>query len=155
MKRLTALVLALLLFVSILPFAGAFTDDARIDGKYKTAVGEMSEKKILSGFTDGSFKPQGTLTRAQAAKILCVMLEGAEKADALTKTETGFEDVPASNWAAKYVAYCVDKGIVAGVGEGKFDPDGRLTGTAFAKMLLVAYGEDASEFTGADWAKNV
>jgi hypothetical protein len=83
------------------------------------------------------------------------MLEGAEKADALTKTETGFSDVPASHWAAKYVAYCVDKGIVAGVGEGKFDPDGTLSSGAFAKMLLVAYGEDGAKFTGSEWLKNV
>ena len=155
MKRILAILLAAVLLLSALPFAGAFSDDASIEAKYKPAVTAMSEKKIIGGFEDGSFKPSETLTRAQAAKILCVMLEGAEKADALTKTETGFSDVPASHWAAKYVAYCVDKGIVAGVGDGKFDPNGKLSSGAFAKMLLVAYGEDGAKFTGADWLKNV
>ncbi|MBR2080354.1 MAG: DUF4886 domain-containing protein, partial [Oscillospiraceae bacterium] len=98
--------------------------------------------------------PKKTLTRAQAAKILCVMLEG-EKESALTKTETGFSDVPATHWAAKYVAYCVDKGIVAGVGDGKFDPNGQLSSAAFAKMLLVAYGKGGDGFTGAEWLQNV
>ena len=155
MKRIVSLLLVLVLLLSALPFAGAFSDDASIDDGFKKAVAAMSEKKIIGGFTDGSFKPSETLTRAQAAKILCVMLEGAEKADALTKTETGFADVPATHWAAKYVAYCVDKGIVAGVGEGKFDPDGQLSSGAFAKMLLVAYGEDGAKFTGGEWLKNV
>ena len=155
MKRLISILLAALLLLSALPLAGAFSDDAGIEAKFKPAVTAMSEKKILSGFEDGSFGPEKTLTRAQAAKILCVMLEGAEKADALTKTETGFADVPASHWAAKYVAYCVDKGIVAGVGDGKFDPDGKLSSGAFAKMLLVAYGKGGATFTGADWLKNV
>ena len=155
MKRLFALLLALVLLVSATPLAGAFTDDAGMDDNYKTAVEEMAQQKIISGFTDGSFKPEATLTRAQAAKILCVLLEGAEKAETLTKTETGFSDVPASHWAAKYVAYCVDKGIVAGVGGGRFDPDGELSGAAFAKMLLVAYGGDSAEFTGEGWVTNV
>ena len=154
MKKLLVL-LALTLLAGAVPFAGAFTDDAGIEQKYRTAVDEMAEKKVISGFTDGSFKPLGTLTRAQAAKILCVLLEGSEKAEALTKLDTGFADVPASHWAAKYVAYCVDKGVVAGVGEGKFNPDGTLSSAAFAKMLLVAYGADGSKFTGADWLGNV
>ena len=156
MKQIVSLLLALVLLLCVLPLAGAeFTDKLLIKDDFKKAVDEMSEKKILGGFPDGSFAPTKTLTRAQAAKILCVMLEGEEKANALTKLDTGFQDVPASHWAAKYVAYCVDKGVVAGVGDGKFAPDAELSSGAFAKMLLVAYGEDGSKFTGAGWLKNV
>ncbi|MBR2978156.1 MAG: DUF4886 domain-containing protein [Oscillospiraceae bacterium] len=156
MKKLIALCLALLMLVSALPLAGAaFKDEGFIDEAFAKAVAAMSEQGIINGFEDGSFGPKKTLTRAQAAKIICVMLEGAEKANALTKTETGFSDVPATHWAAKFVAYCVDKGIVAGVGDGKFDPNGQLSSAAFAKMLLVAYGTDGSTFTGAEWLQNV
>ena len=76
MKRVIAILLAALLLIGALPFAGAFSDDASIDDNYKKAVTKMSDEKIIGGFTDGSFKPTETLTRAQAAKILCVMLEG-------------------------------------------------------------------------------
>ncbi|MBR3850140.1 MAG: DUF4886 domain-containing protein [Oscillospiraceae bacterium] len=156
MKKLIALCLALVAHLTIMPLTGAaFSDEVAIGKEYKVAVAEMSQRNIINGFEDGSFGPKKTLTRAQAAKILCVMLEGTEKANALTKTETGFSDVPATHWAAKFVAYCVDKGIVAGVGNGKFDPDGKLSSAAFAKMLLVAYGADGSVFTGADWLTNV
>ena len=156
MKRGIAAILAALLFGSLLSLTGAaFTDEKSIEADFRAAVKEMAERKILGGFTDGSFKPKQTLTRAQAAKILCVMLEGEEKANALTKTETGFADVPATHWAARFVAYCVDKNIVAGVGDGRFDPDGKLSSAAFAKMLLVAYGADASKMTGADWIAGV
>ena len=156
MKRLLAMVLAAVMLLGILPLAGAaFTDADKIGAEDKAAVDFVSEKKIISGFPDGSFRPQETLTRAQASKILCVALEGAEKADALTKTDTGFGDVPASNWAAKYVAYCAEKGIVAGVGAGKFDPDGKLSAAAFGKMLLVAYGKaKAEDLVGAKWLEN-
>ena len=156
MKRVLAFLLTAVLLLSAIPFAGAdFTDADKITAAHKEAVGYVSGKKVISGFPDGTFQPQGNLTRAQAAKILCVALEGAEKADALTKTETGFSDVPASHWAAKFVAYCAEKGIVAGVGEGKFDPDAALTAAAFGKMLLVAYGRaKAEELTGKDWVVN-
>ena len=155
MKKLLALLLALVTLLSALPLAGAaFKDEGFIAEEYQKAVAAMSAQGIINGFEDGSFGPKKTLTRAQAAKILCVMLEG-EKESALTKTETGFSDVPATHWAAKYVAYCVDKGIVAGVGDGKFDPNGQLSSAAFAKMLLVAYGKGGDGFTGAEWLQNV
>ncbi|MBR2896911.1 MAG: S-layer homology domain-containing protein, partial [Oscillospiraceae bacterium] len=155
MKKLFVMFLAMTLLLSALPFAGAaFKDEGFITAEYAKAVAAMSAQGIINGFEDGSFGPKKTLTRAQAAKILCVMLEG-EKESALTKTETGFSDVPATHWAAKYVAYCVDKGIVAGVGNGKFDPNGQLSSAAFAKMLLVAYGKGGDGFTGAEWLQNV
>ncbi|MBQ7566942.1 MAG: DUF4886 domain-containing protein, partial [Oscillospiraceae bacterium] len=156
MKRILTFCLALLLIVSALPFAGAaFTDESTISKTYQRAVEAMAEQGVINGFPDGSFGPNKPLTRAQAAKIICVMLEGAEKTEALTKTETGFTDVPASHWAAKYVAYCADKNIVSGVGGGKFDPEGRLSSAAFGKMLLVAYGADASGMIGEDWVNGV
>ncbi len=156
MKKLIAFVLAAVLLLALVPMAGAaFTDADKIAENKKIAVDYVSEKKIISGFPDGSFKPQDQLTRAQAAKILCAALEGADKADALTKTDTGFSDVPASHWAAKYIAYCVDKSIVAGVGGGKFNPDAPLSALAFAKMTLVAYEQEKAEkLTGAQWAVN-
>ena len=154
MKRAAAMLLAAVLLFALIPFAGAaFTDADKISEGHREAVEYVSAKGVISGFPDGSFKPAETLTRAQAAKILCVALEGTEKANALTKTDTGFSDVPESHWAAKFVAYCVDKGIVAGVGNGKFDPDGKLTSVAFGKMLLVAYGRaKAEDLVGSSWA---
>ncbi|MBQ3071949.1 MAG: S-layer homology domain-containing protein [Oscillospiraceae bacterium] len=155
MKRMIALFLAMLMLVSAMPFAGAaFSDADKISEKNREAVNYVSERGIISGFPDGTFGPKDMLTRAQAAKVVCAMLEGTEKANALTKLDTGFSDVPATHWAAKYIAYCVDKGIVAGVGSGKFDPDGKLTSAAFGKMLLVAYGKaKAEDLTGEEWIK--
>ena len=156
MKKVLAVAVAFVLLIGMIPFAGAaFTDEDKISSDNKKAVEYVSGKGVISGFPDGSFKPTDTLTRAQAAKILCVALEGADAANALAKTDTGFSDVPATHWAAKFIAYCVDKGVVAGVGNNKFNPDGKLTGTAFAKMLLVAFHRaDASQLVGEKWAVN-
>ena len=147
MKKLISLLLVLVLLAGVA--SAAFTDAAKIDTGYLTAVEAMNEKKIITGFEDGSFKPKDTLTRAQAAKILCTMLVG----DAVPEGKSEFADVPAGHWAEKFVAYCAEKQIVSGVGSGKFNPNGKLTCCAFAKMLLVAYGHDAEKegLTGEKW----
>ncbi len=153
MKRFLALILAAVLLSGTLPSAGAaFSDMGEVSAQHVEAVVRVSGENVISGFPDGSFKPRQTLTRAQAAKILCSALEGADKAEALTNQESGFSDVPDSYWAAKYIAYCAEKGIVSGAGDGTFRPDDPLTAAAFAKMLLVAYGKSkADKLTGEDW----
>ncbi|MBQ7567004.1 MAG: S-layer homology domain-containing protein, partial [Oscillospiraceae bacterium] len=79
-----------------------------------------------------------------------------ENMDAVTASKY-FTDVPQSHWAVTYIGWCAAQGIVSGVGGGRFDPNGQLTGCAFGKMLLVAYGHNAEtdKLTGAGWDKNV
>ena len=158
MKKVISLLLAVVMLLSVA--SAAFTDQAQITSDYAEAVKVMSEKGIIAGFTDGTFQPKGTLTRAQAAKIICVMLVGADKMDAITAKDAAFLDVPAAHWADKFVDYCAEQGIVAGIAgtaDGSFyNPEGKLTGHAFAKMLLVAYGANAEKdgLVGAKWAEN-
>ncbi len=133
----------------------AFPDAAEIDLLNTEAVEVLSRLRVLAGFPDGSFRPAETLTRAQAAKILCCVLLGEKGADALRSGGAAFSDVPASHWANKYVEYCAANRIVAGVGGGKYDPDGLLTGHAFGKMLLAALGQDTSGFVGTGWDAKV
>ena len=157
MKRLLTALLALALVFSLAAAAGAeFFDEKNFSDQRRTAIDYAAGKRIITGYPDRNFKPNLVLTRAQAAKILCVALEGEEQANAVKAGESGFADVPASHWASGFVAYCAKKNIVAGVGEGKFNPDGKLSSAAFAKMLLVAYGHDPEKegLVGADWIKN-
>ena len=150
MKKLLALVLALVMSMSLVTISNAadFADAKDIDNK--EAVEVMNAIGVLIGDENGKFNPDANLTRAQAAKIVCVMLLGQTAADGLN-LKANFSDV--SGWAESYIAYCASQGIVAGVGNGKFDPDGQLTGYQFAKMLLVALGykADLEGMTGADW----
>ena len=76
MKRLLALTLFVLLILSAVPAAGAaqFTDAAEVRITASEAVEILSDLGIVSGFPDGSFQPDGALTRAQAAKILSIYM---------------------------------------------------------------------------------
>jgi hypothetical protein len=60
-------------------------------------------------------------------------------------------------WAEAYIESCNSQGIVSGVGGGRFSPNGNITGTQAARMLLVALGyrADLAGFTGDSWAINV
>ena len=155
MKKLLALVLALVMTMSLVTISNAaFKDADKIDNA--EAVEVMNAVGVLVGDEKGNFNPDENLTRAQAAKIISYLLLGNKTAEALAGSNK-FVDVAASNWAAGFIGYCASTGVVAGVGDGKFDPNGQLTGYQFAKMLLVALGYDATieGFTGTDWQINV
>ena len=155
MKKLLALVLALVMSMSLVTISNAaFKDADKID--YKEAVTVMNAVGVLVGDENSNFNAKENLTRAQAAKIISYLLLGNKTAEALAGSGK-FTDVAKNSWSAGFVDYCASTGVVNGVGDGKFDPNGQLTGYQFAKMLLVALGYDAKieGFTGADWQINV
>jgi hypothetical protein len=79
---------------------------------------------ILSGVGDGRFDPDGTLTRAQSAIIT------NRVAIALNRSTIGFTHTfvdTAGHWVDKELGWPVVAGIISGIGEGRFDPDGALT----------------------------
>ena len=158
MKKFLSLVLALVMTMSLVTVsAGAvdFTDDSDID--YKEAVDVISALGIVDGYSDGSFRPDGSLTRGAAAKIICNLILGPTTASALSATTAPFKDVPVTNTFAGYITYCAQQGIIGGYGDGTFRPSGTLTGNAFMKMLLGALGYDSSieHYTGSNWQVNV
>jgi hypothetical protein len=151
MKKLLALVLALVMSMSLVTISNAaFKDADQID--YNEAVEVMNAVGVLVG-SNGSFEPKAELTREQAAKIIAYLDLGSKTAENLPAVKV-FNDVEADRWSAKFVAYCADAGYVNGVGNGNFDPAGKLTGLQFAKMLLCVLGyETAREgLVGSDWA---
>ena len=136
----------------------AFSDQSKI--KNTEAVDACTALNIIGGYPDGSFKPEGNITRAEATKMICVALNGGKDPATSTNATPTFSDVRTNAnaaWAEGYIESCVAQGIVSGVGGGKFAPAGNVTGVQLAKMLLVAlgYNSDIESFTGNAWATNV
>ena len=153
MKKLLALVLALVMSMSLVTISNAaFKDADKID--YKEAVDVMNAVGVFIGDEKGNFNAKENLTREQAAKIIAYLELGEKAADALVGGAT-FTDVASTRWSAGFVGYCTKAGVVAGY-DGKFDPAGQLTALQFGKMLLVELGYDAKAagMVGADWAIN-
>ena len=154
MKKLLALVLALVMSMSLVTISNAaFKDADSID--YKEAVDVMNAVGVFIGDEKGNFNAKENLTREQAAKIIAYLELGSKAADAMVGGNT-FTDVASSRWSAGFIAYCAQAGIVSGVGDGKFAPAGQLTALQFGKMLLVELGYDAKaeKMVGTDWAIN-
>ncbi|MCD8179968.1 MAG: S-layer homology domain-containing protein [Firmicutes bacterium] len=108
-----------------------------------TADTELMERLgIISGYSDGTFKPDETITRAEAVKIVAAM-RGAndENVESLAQdNDTAFSDVDEDYWAYDYIMYAEETEIINGFGDGTFRPDENVTTDQMIKMLMQAIG---------------
>ncbi len=154
LKRALSLALASVMLLGMMVVGSSakgiddFTDKAEIVNQDAVAV--TSAIGMFEGYEDGSFGPENVVTRAEMAVIICTMLYGAGvNVNQFAETSV-FTDVPA--WAQGYVNLCSSLGIVAGVGDGKFDPNATVT-TAQAVLMLcraLGYFQNAADF-GDNW----
>ena len=151
LKKVLALVLAFACAFTM--FAGAaFTDQADIKVK-SDVVDTLVSLGVIEGFEDGSFQPNGTVTRAQMAKMIYVLRTGNSDASAYNDDKTTFTDIN-GHWARGYIKYCQSLNIIAGKSSTIFAPNASVTAQEAAKMLLVTLGYDAQKagLVGAGWA---
>lgn len=97
----------------------------------------------IVGRDDGSFSPDQSITRAEAAAILARLLAERNGAFITTADDTQFADIPSNAWYSGYVKYLADFGVICGRGDGKFAPDEAVTRaefTAMAVRFFKAYG---------------
>ena len=157
LKRALSLALASIMVLSVMVIgAGAasyddFSDKDKIVNK--EAVQMLVELGVINGKDDGSYDPTGIVTRAEMAKMICIVLNGGKDPNLGTTVTNSYTDT-VGHWASGYIEYCTQLGIVAGDGTGKFNPNATVTGSEAAKMLLVALGykSEIEGFTGANWA---
>ena len=161
LKRALSLVLAVVMVIGLMVVGASavsyndFSDRGEIVNK--DAVSMLTTLGIIEGKPDGSYAPTEGVDRAQMAKMISVIMnQGADNSALYVNSPTGLTDI-ATNWAKGHINYCYTLGIIAGRGNGTFDPSAGVTGVEAAKMLLVAAGYDPKieGFEGSDWAINV
>ena len=159
MKKLLAMVLALVMTLSLAVSANALKADEKINEDYAEAVAVLDGMGVFKGYEDGSFKPENKITRAEVATIIYrIYTADVAKNDksGLYATYNKFSDMAGAGWAAGYIGYCANAEFVKGYPDGTFKPSGNVTGYEVLAMILRAVGYDKNgEFTGADWALNV
>ena len=159
MKKLLALVLALVMTLSLAVSANAaFKDAEKVNASYAKAVDVLSGMKVFQGYPDGSFQPEGSITRAEVAAIVYRLYTAdvADKQASMYATYNKFSDMVGASWAAGYISYCANAELVKGYPDGTFKPSGNVTGYEVLAMILRVVGYDKNnEFSGADWALNV
>ena len=153
LKKILAMVLALVMSLSLMATAGAAQfPDVDDSNPYKTAIDVLDELKVFQGFEDGTFKPTDTLNRAQAAVLVYRIATGDVENKYLDNytymQQSKFNDLDGYNWAKGYINYCQNAGIVVGTSATTFNPGAPVTGYQLMVMLLrtLGYGK-AGEFT--------
>ena len=83
-------------------------------------IGYMQQFGIVTGYEDGSFRPNAPVTRAEFAAI-------ASRFEKLTQGSASFTDVPDTHWAVKYINFAATRGWVTGYVDGTFKPEHSIT----------------------------
>lgn len=106
------------------------------DGKwYTTYVATLEKAGVIVDSKDGNFRPNDAITRAELASML------AQFANVTGGTNT-FSDVPATHWAADYIAAAVRSGWIQGYPDGTFRPEQTIKRAEMTAMVNRALGRD-------------
>ncbi len=166
-KSVSSALAVLFLFVTFIPVATAqavattssgtqmvsagFNDVNRTHPNY-TAITYLSQKGVIGGYSDGSFKPDNPINRAEVLKII---LSGSG-IEADEDFGAHFPDVAEGDWFAPFVMKAKAMGFVKGNdADGTFAPGRQVNMAEFLKMLLVANAIDVSAFEGKQVVPNI
>jgi hypothetical protein len=126
-----------------------FGDISKGEWYYK-AIRYAYSNGLVTGVTETAFAPQTSLTRAMLVTILH-RNDGAPVGGGVLDAPP-FIDVPTDAWYADAVAWASQSGVVSGIGDNKFAPDGAITREQFAAMLWRYAGEPAATGTLSGYA---
>lgn len=101
-------------------------------------IGYMQQFGIITGYADGSFRPDASVTRAEFAAI-------ASRFEKLTEGNKSFSDVPSSHWAAKYINFAATRGWVNGYADGTFQPNNSITRAEVAAVTCRLLERNADQ----------
>ncbi len=147
MKKVLSLVLVLTMVLGSFSMAFAAPSDV-VGTEYEDAVERLGQLGVLTGYTDGTFKPENTITRAEFAAVV-VRAKGLEAAAQASAGATTFKDVPAGHWASGYINIATKMGFVKGMGDGTFAPSAPITYEQAITLVTRALGyEPAAESRG-------
>jgi hypothetical protein len=152
MRKVLSFVLVLALVLGSFSMAFGLTDIA--DSDNSEAITVANDLGIITGFPDGTFKPDQAVNRAEFAAMITRALGVPESALA-GFTATSFKDTSGYTWAVKYLAFCESKGIMLGDGMGNAMPGRTINLNEAITMVLraVGYTENSSELIGV-WPSN-
>ncbi len=108
---------------------------------YADAVDYAVSNELMNGVGNGKFEPNGSMTRAMLVTVLWRYAGSPEEGT------NGFSDVPNGDWYTQAVAWASKNGVVNGVGNGRFDPNGKITREQIA-VILFRYAKQQGIYVG-------
>jgi len=147
MRKLLSIVLAAILMLTAIPIAHAatkFSDVPRQHWAYE-AINEMADKGIIKGYSDGTFRPNNRITRAEFAKIM-IAAAGIKLPDDADDVKQTFKDVDRDDWEFLYVELA--KNYLTGYKVGSsyyYKPDEAAVREDIAVALVRLMGYDRTK----------
>jgi plastocyanin len=143
--KLVSLTIGLLLFVpAVSALVPDLFSDVHSDNPNYTAINDLKTRGIISGYPDGTFKPDQVVNRVEALKIIL----NSAKVDSTTFTrKASFSDISQTEWYAPFLNKAYDLGIVEGYTDGTFKPNQTVNLVENLKILLNTYKIDLSAVT--------
>ncbi|MBQ7875957.1 MAG: S-layer homology domain-containing protein [Clostridia bacterium] len=148
MKKILSVLLCLLMCFEGVN-ALAFHDYPDVRDEYVHVTDLLYDLEIIEGDDEGNFNPDSTLTRAEAAAIMVRLL--GKDARYVRPGEIVFSDVDSKHWAAGYIERAKEDGIVNGMDDGSFNPEGEVTYHQFVKMLVCVLGYEPVALANGGW----
>ncbi|MBN2306648.1 septal ring lytic transglycosylase RlpA family protein [Candidatus Peregrinibacteria bacterium] len=134
MKKITAISFFVAAFLTLNQPALAIFTDVATNYKYYDAITYLQDSGTIEGYEDGSYRPDATVNRAEALKII---LLGSDVLVPEIAEQDIFPDVPYGTWYGKYVAKAKNLGIVHGDDDsGLFRPGDTINLAEIVKILL-------------------
>lgn len=145
MKKVLSVFIVALFAVGSLMTAYAGFEDVQDDHDNVDAIEFLKDAEVVKGYSDGSFKPEFEINRAELMKIL---VESQGVTPDPDEYQGCFSDV-ADQWFAPYVCYAEATGWVKGYSDGTFKPEKAVNKVEAVKMLIHAHGYDG-DMEGCD-----
>ncbi len=147
-KKIVSAVIAVAMILSAFSITSFAYTDVNASTNEGAAIDVLSQLQLLQGYEDGTFRPDGNITRAEFAAVVVRAL-GLESAASGMGGATPFKDVPANHWAAGYINLASNAGVINGRGNGIFDPNSNVLYEEAVKMVMAALGyTPAAEASG-------
>lgn len=115
--------------------------DIKQSDYYYASIQDLANRNVISGFTDGTFRPNDNITRAQAAKILALTLQ----LDLTNTKNPNFTDIDQTHPNYQYIAALVEAGVFSGYADQSFKPNEFITRGQLAKALVLAFNLSATD----------
>jgi len=151
MKKVLSLVLVIAMVLSSFSFAFAanFED---VEGDYEDAINTLVALGVVTGYEDGTFRPERVVTRAEMAKLIVEILGYG---DLVAGSKSNFADTQ-GHWADPWIALAAGRGLVIGTGDGNFTPDRTVSYDEAITMVVRAlgYSDDCNELKNMTWPTN-
>lgn len=140
------IIISIMIVLSMFGNGIVFAYNDIYDDNLKETVSDLSRFNIIDGYVDGTFKPDGSITRAEFCKIICT----TGIYDIVTENTSEFNDVSATHWAVDYIYTAKNIGIIDGTSKTTFAPESYITYEQAIKMIVAAlgYNDEAAQKGG-------